>query len=140
MVRSIAFSPVSVASSQILATIGEDHAVYLWDINTGCCLKILPRHHVNPLAVTFSPQGKIACSSRADSVISLWDWSNGECIHLQGHTGKVFSVAFHPDSDLIASSHDCCVKLWNINSQCLKELQGHTMRISSIAFSPNVIL
>lgn len=132
MVRSIAFSPVSVVSSQILATIGQDHAVNLWDINTACCLKTLPRHHVHTLAVTFSPQGNIlACSSRADSVISLWDWSNGECLHLQEHTGKVFSVAFHPDGDLIASGHDCYVKLWNVNGQCLKELQGHTARISS---------
>ncbi|KYC40905.1 hypothetical protein WA1_25145 [Scytonema hofmannii PCC 7110] len=66
-------------------------------------------------------------------------FNTGQCLKtLQEHNSWVSSVAFNPESNILASgSHDQTVKLWDVNTgQCLKTLQGHTSWISSVAFSP----
>ncbi|MEH1888787.1 MAG: NB-ARC domain-containing protein [Nostoc sp.] len=51
--------------------------------------------------------------------------------------GGIFSVAFSPDSYLLASgSEDQTVRLWDLsNSKCLKILKGHNNRVTSVTFS-----
>ncbi len=54
-----------------------------------------------------------------------------------GHSSYVYSVAFSPDGNYLAScSGDWTVKLWSVESQ--KEvitLQGHSSPVYSVAFS-----
>ncbi|NJL11066.1 MAG: hypothetical protein HC908_15310 [Calothrix sp. SM1_7_51] len=61
-----------------------------------------------------------------------------ECIHiLCGHDYWIPSVAFSPDSKILASGgNDKKIKLWDVNSgTCLKTLQGHSHWVDSVAFS-----
>ncbi|MEH2311427.1 MAG: hypothetical protein V7K35_08485 [Nostoc sp.] len=46
---------------------------------------------------------------------------------LHGHSNRVFSVAFSPDRQFLASaSADRTIKLWSPHTgQCLKTLYGH---------------
>lgn len=138
-IRSVAFSPN--ASSPILANILQDNSVSVWDINTDICMAVLSgEQSLMVMVVTFNPQGNIlACSSPLESNVTLWNWSNGECIQtLQGHIGKVYTVAFHPNGEVVASGDDYGVKIWDISTGiCLKDIQGHKMRISSLVFSPD---
>lgn len=72
--------------------------------------------------------------------MTLWDVSSGtEVYTLSNHPTEVFSIAFSPDGNLLASSHlDGTVKLWDITERRLAQsLYGHSGAVTSIAFSPD---
>jgi hypothetical protein len=58
---------------------------------------------------------------------------------LQGHTGEVFAVVFHPDGTRIASAgRDQMIRLWDVaTGQEVARLAGHTSYVKALAFSPN---
>ena len=58
---------------------------------------------------------------------------------LEGHTDLVWSVAFSPNGQTLASaSQDRTIRLWNSNNGNLKRtLTGHRDAVTSVAFSPD---
>ena len=73
-----------------------------------------------------------------DETIKLWDANTGEHIKtLTGHTGSVYSVAFHPDGHTLASgSSDETIRLSDANTgELLKTLVRYLP--SSVAFHPD---
>ncbi|KAJ3601697.1 hypothetical protein NHX12_032664 [Muraenolepis orangiensis] len=59
---------------------------------------------------------------------------------LQGHTEKIYSIAFHPlASDLlVSSSYDLTVRLWDLaKGEEVKVLSGHQDQIFALAWSPD---
>ncbi|NER33581.1 MAG: hypothetical protein F6J93_05880 [Oscillatoria sp. SIO1A7] len=57
---------------------------------------------------------------------------------LEGHGAEVWSVAFSPNGELIASGgNDRLVKIWNRNGSERTTLRGHTNNVTSVSFSPD---
>ncbi|WP_369246559.1 caspase family protein [Streptomyces sp. R41] len=138
-VISVAFS----ADGTMLASTGDDKAVYLWDPVACIPLRMLSGHTgmgkvtgwVN--GVAFSPDGKLLATAGDDKTVRLWNPSTGAQLRvLTGHTGRagmggcVYDVAFSPDGQLLASvGGDKTVRLWNPSTGTqLRVLAGHTDR------------
>jgi WD40 repeat protein/transcriptional regulator with XRE-family HTH domain len=154
-VYSVAFSP----DGDILAAGSADDTVRLWDVAN-------PRHPVlegKPLtwphsgfvqSVAFSPNGKLLAAGSAggpggpDGTVRMWAVANarhpapvGPVLTGQGLT--VYSVAFSPDSDMLAAGSAVGkVQLWNVADRrhptaIGKPLSGPDNWINSVAFSPD---
>jgi len=57
---------------------------------------------------------------------------------LKSHSSWVLSVAFSPDSTVLASGSDTTVQLWDVaTGQLQQTLEGHSSRVCLVAFSPD---
>ena len=58
---------------------------------------------------------------------------------LEGHSSTVYSVAFSPDGERLASgSYDHTVRVWDVaTGQVEQTLRGHSDEVGSVAFSPD---
>ena len=137
VVTSVAFSP----DGKTLASVSRnDQTIRLWDVATGEQKHTLPGNAF----VAFSPDGQTLATGGDDGTLRLWDVNSGE--HRQtrtGHVGWVYSAAFSPDGNTIASvssngREPVHVHVWDVNSgERLRTLTGHTNRVYSVAFSPD---
>jgi WD40 repeat protein/DNA-binding MarR family transcriptional regulator len=145
-VWSIAFNPNP--SSRILISSSDDQTARLWEIDTAECLYILQGYTRGIYSVAFSPDNQILASGSDECSVKLWDLYTEECYPLEGHQGRIRSVAFSPKvgtkngSLLLASAGaDEIIKVWDIkgisNGNNIKTLQGHTNWISTVVFSPD---
>lgn len=142
-IRAIAFSP----DTQILATASHDRTIRLWNLNTYQSDRILAVNTIWTRALAFAPTGKPSNPNETlvvgcwdDNILGLWHVQTGELlVTFEGHVAQIWSVAFSPDSQTLASSsRDRTIKLWDVESgQCLKTLQGHVGDIWAVAFSPD---
>lgn len=130
-----AITSVAFSSNGYLASSSEDYTVKLWDINTGQCFKTLQEHTNVVWSIAFNADGTMLASGSQDETVKLWNVNSGQCLKtLQGHA-MVWSVAFKPESDILAGSTNI-VQLWNSRTgQVLKTMEGHTGVIRSIAFT-----
>ena len=95
----------------------------LWNAETLTTLFAIPQpQRQKPYALAFSPCGKYLASGTwwekgmEKMAIRLWDVANGENIAtLWGHPTDIQSLAFSPDSTLLATgSFECTTLLWDL--------------------------
>jgi WD40 repeat protein len=72
--------------------------------------------------------------------LKVWEVATGkEMLVLRGHTDTVWSVAFSPDGQRLASAgRDGTVKLWDaVLGQQTLTLTAHNGPVTTVAFSPD---
>jgi WD40 repeat protein len=86
--------------------------------------------------VAWSGDQRQVLSGSWDQTVRLWDVETGRCLRvLEGHTGKVRSVAFGTDKRLaLSGSSDNTVRLWDVETgRCLCMLEGHASEVLTVA-------
>jgi WD40 repeat protein len=149
-VKDMVLSP----NSELLATIGPDATVLLWDLidrQANIQHPIQDSESVNALA--YHPTEQIFASGgcgRREQVsgkctqgeIRLWDAQTRTTrgAPIRGHTREVASVTFSPDGNTIASGgREGAVILWEAatGKMILPPVQGHAGEITAVVFSPD---
>ena len=90
--------------------------------------------------MAFSPDGSRIVSVSVDKTLRIWDAKTGvQLSTLEGHSGRVRSVAFSPDGSHIASgSEDETIRIWDAKTSAhLSTLKGHAGWVLSVTFLPN---
>ena len=106
-------------------------------------------HYACVSSVAFHPREKepLLATGSWDRTIKLWRLNPPTCVAtLQGHSGWITSVVFHPSEHVLATgSYDGTAKLWRMSTDCtvawcVATLTGHTDNVTSIAFHPSLYI
>lgn len=116
-------------------TASFDNSVGFWDVTSGIP-KFLEGHEASAKAVVFAGE-TAAISAGDDFAIEVWDLQNLSRIRrLEGHKGKIMSLAFSSEQNRIASaSWDGTAAIWDFQTgERLLELKGHSANVNDVAF------
>jgi RNA polymerase sigma factor (sigma-70 family) len=140
-VAQAVFSP----DGNMLATVGWDRAVRLWDPRTGLAapgVNVL-KESARPLAIAFSPDGQLLVLGCEDGTVRMWDLAKQrERFRSRVDQGSVRGIAFAPDGRTFAvvSNYYPRVQIWDAATG----LERRTLRFGiemvepgPIAFSPD---
>ncbi len=139
---SAAFSP----DGRTLAWGLSDRTIRLWDVATGENTVTLAGHRSWVYSVAFSSDGKTLASGSYEwdqNTVRLWDVATGREVLKVSHSGRVASVAFSPDSTILASAagdekaKNYTVKLWDVATGENTGTFAHTYAPQTVAFSPD---
>lgn len=142
---------VAFKDRQTLASGSGDNTIKIWQVGAAESIRTLEGHSGWVRAVAFSPDGQTLASGSSDTSVKIWSLQGGffkslqqmlfggDIFTLPGHSNYVFSVAFSPDGQMLASgSQDCTIKLWDLGTrQEIRKLEGHNSWVRSLAFSPD---
>ncbi|WP_406840712.1 NB-ARC domain-containing protein [Streptomyces sp. AHU1] len=134
-VRAVAFSP----DGTVLATVGDDRRVRLWNPATGVALRTLTGHGGRIKAVAFSPDGALLATAD-DNRVRVWNSATGATLRtLKGHEGHANAVAFSPDGSLLAGvAEDGHVRAWDPRTgTALRRLTDHVGGLRALVFHPD---
>uniref|UniRef100_A0A6U0WHT4 WDHD1 first WD40 domain-containing protein n=1 Tax=Rhizochromulina marina TaxID=1034831 RepID=A0A6U0WHT4_9STRA len=100
-------------SGKILASCSDDHTAKIWVMDQTKYVHDLREHSKEIYTIRWSPTGPgsdhpnkklMLASASFDSMVKLWDVETGTRLHnLNRHDKKVYTVAFSPDGEYLAS-------------------------------------
>jgi hypothetical protein len=137
----------ALSSDQHLLALGFYNEVVFWDLDTGQVFQRLGLSLASGDDFLFSPDGTLLAVALFDEGVQLWDWQAGQLMHTlmdeQGtYRSAPKSMAFYPDSTLLAVSHAEGPHIWLYHvpdGALLHMLDEHPWRhrICGLAFSPD---
>lgn len=108
------FSP----DGKVLATVGADQVLKLWDTASGREMYTLAGHRNMIVSVSYSADGRLLATGGVDRTIKIWDAiQRREIRTLSGHTEPVLAVHFARAGEVVVSSaDDGTIRVWEVSS------------------------
>ncbi len=130
---------VAVAPSGRRAAVGDAAGhLLVFDLPTGKMEKTLEVPQGEIAGLAWSPgAGKWIAAVGAEETVSLFEAATGARTALEGHTGPVNAVAFHPEGKLLATAgSDGTVRLWDVGSPAPRAtINASEKPLNAVAFS-----
>lgn len=123
----------------------DDHAVRLWDTNTGKLIRTLGYFGTNVHAVAFTPDGEHALATGFDSSLRLWRVADGVEEFRAALASPVVSLAVTPDGrHALAGCVDRSIRVVQLDNPHpptpvgeVRQMLGHTSSVRAVAVAPN---
>lgn len=134
-IRSVALHP----SASVVASGGNDAAIFLWDLETGRKIQSFSGHTHTVRSLVFSPDGKWLYSTGNESALRSWNLETGKGVHLIRRAyGLVSTLAISPDGQsLAAGNEDGKIHLIStLNFFPTRTFIGHEDLVRGLAFTP----
>ncbi|TWU07896.1 TIR domain-containing protein [Stieleria varia] len=113
----------------------EDHALIVWESETGRQVRSLGGHSDFVSCVVVTHAGDRAVSASLDRTIRVWDLETGIVTQtFHGHVDQVTSVLVTPDDRYVVSgSLDETIKVWDLTQgRIIKTLEGHGAGVNCV--------
>eukprot|EP00656_Telonema_subtile_P007066 TRINITY_DN13306_c0_g1_i3.p1 TRINITY_DN13306_c0_g1~~TRINITY_DN13306_c0_g1_i3.p1 ORF type:complete len:502 (-),score=109.92 TRINITY_DN13306_c0_g1_i3:37-1542(-) len=131
---------------QLLASCSDDSTAKIWSMSRDKCVHDLRAHTKAIYTIKWSPTGPgtanpnlplVLASASFDALIKIWDVEYGKALHtLKRHQDSVYSVAFSPNGEWLASgSDDHCLHIWNVKDGSLVKTFAGTGGIFEVCWS-----
>lgn len=104
-----------------LITGGQYETARIWDVETGKCLQTLSEKGRNVSYIAFSSHLPLFAMVSMETNVDIWHHS-GQHVKSLNHDGpRIISLAFSPDSALLAASSDIRFCIWNCETGELRK-------------------
>jgi WD40 repeat protein len=146
-VSAVACSPLN-AKENICLTGADDGTGRLWDLDSLTLknkqatkpIRELRDGHRKPITcVAFSPNGRLCATGSDDYSVCVWETASGSNVKtLTGHRGKVTSVQFLSEDQLLSAGGDKMLILWDLNDgKPLKKFDERGGEVSVLGVHPS---
>ncbi len=132
-VRAVVFSP----DGRSMATGGEDRAVHIWDVPSGCERLIMRGHGETVSGLAFTPDGETILSISVDGGAISWDARTGGIRdRVEVCCGPLLSIAISADGRWVALGGRDGIELRNLESGRSRIYRCTQIAFSSLGFLP----
>jgi len=141
LLRDDRSTPVSLVIPEdqgpLLATVSRENKLTVWDLGEQRSLPLPRELSAGCNQAALSPDGRFLAATDLEGALRVWPLAGGSFLEL-GATGSTDSVAFSPDSALIAGWGEA-IRIWRLPDGLLL----HSLPVSggrwvlSLAFSPD---
>ncbi|MEM8955097.1 MAG: c-type cytochrome domain-containing protein [Verrucomicrobiota bacterium] len=116
--RDVLYDAETDPDGGLLATVGYDGKLVLWEVVTGRRKRTIEGHNGAIFDVAFSPDGRVVATASADETIKLWEVETGRRLDtLNQPQGEVYAVLFSADGKyLFGAGADRRIRMWRFVS------------------------